>query len=61
MNSYLTEPLKKISANEELWIDHPDAIDQIIHADISSWLKEYAVQFIQDGYVVIKYVERIHI
>jgi len=50
----LSTPTLRPRGNEELWIDQPGAIDLITQADIPQWLKDGAITFIQDGYVVIR-------
>lgn len=51
----ISKPIVKPNVNDELWIDHVNAQELILASDaIPSWIKDSAIEFIQNGYVVIR-------
>jgi hypothetical protein len=43
-----------VPPDEDLWIDQPHALATIMGMDIPGWIKEGAIKFIRDGFVVIR-------
>lgn len=49
----VSRPRELAKADERLWIDSAMALEDVKSANISQWLKEKAIEFIEQGYVVI--------
>ena len=54
-HNYFNSMPKESTVGQELWIDHPRALENIMALElVPQWIKDESKNFIRDGYIVLK-------